>query len=362
MAIFRRGDGWVARAYVNGKHLWLGTFATATEAEAAERLARQQGARGETVAGFADRWLVDYNRTSRTGNERWDQTTIRHYRYILNQFKREFGGKPLGLVDTRQARAWAREQPEAYVRALRAMFNDALGDGLVMQNPFARLRTETSKGRRGIGALTEAELEALADLAGDATFAAMIAVAGYSGIRPGEMFALEWENVGTDTLHVRRQWTGREMKLPKNKQARIVFLPEQARERLDAVPRRSHTVFVNRRGDRMNKGSLHYRWRPVVAAFEAALPAARYRELGESRLPTTRAGRVNNGTLPSMDFYELRHAAATILLRRGATPEEVGFQLGHTDQEGGALIRSTYGHLEDTYRIDRIRAAYSDAE
>jgi hypothetical protein len=45
---------------------------------------------------------------------------------------------------------------------------------------------------------------------------------------------------------------------------------------------------------------------------------------------------------PGLDFYELRHCAATMLLERGMTPWDVAVQLGH--QDGGRLVTSLYGH------------------
>jgi hypothetical protein len=43
---------------------------------------------------------------------------------------------------------------------------------------------------------------------------------------------------------------------------------------------------------------------------------------------------------PGLDFYELRHCAATMLLERGMTPWDVAIQLGH--QDGGRLGTSLY--------------------
>jgi integrase len=43
-----------------------------------------------------------------------------------------------------------------------------------------------------------------------------------------------------------------------------------------------------------------------------------------------------------MAFYELRHAAASMLLECGVTPWDVAIQLGHT--HGGQLVMERYGH------------------
>jgi integrase len=82
------------------------------------------------------------------------------------------------------------------VPALRAMFNDALEDGLCAVNPFAKLGLDRSKGREDIVVLTRAELDALAQLARRMNgerfgreVAALILWAAYTRMRPGETFA-----------------------------------------------------------------------------------------------------------------------------------------------------------------------------
>jgi hypothetical protein len=64
------------------------------------------------------------------------------------------------------ARRWALKH-KSNLAAVRAMFGDAMRDGLVDVNPFAELRLTGSKGRKDIVVLTEAELHELADLALD---------------------------------------------------------------------------------------------------------------------------------------------------------------------------------------------------
>ena len=58
-----------------------------------------------------------------------------------------------------------------------------------------------------------------------------------------------------------------------------------------------------------------------------------------------------------LDLYELRHAAATMLLERGVSPADVAVQLGHTD--GGALVMARYGHPSEDAARDRLKTAYA---
>lgn len=244
----------------------------------------------------------------------------------------------LGEVDRLAARPWALTQPQSNVRAVRAMLNDAINDGLHPgPNPFANLRLEQPRGRKDLDALTETELRELAERAGvvhgdyGPTFRAMIIFAAYVGLRPGELFALQRADVLHDEVVIRRNLDGTgQLKLPKNGKERVVILPPPARDALlDVVPRvDTPWLFVTRSGRQFRKSSLLYYWNPVRAAF----------------------GR------PGMDFYELRHFCATHLLELGVSHADVAVQLGHRD--GGALVMSTYGHPSEDSARERLKLAY----
>lgn len=283
--------------------------------------------RTQTCDAFAMRWLDDYPRPAASSR--------RSYGYAVQAFAKDFAGVKLSDLDRPTARAWAIRQPKGNVSVVRAMLGDAVRDGLVQENVFAGLRIERSRGRRDLVALTEAEVRELADVATaihGPTFSAMVVFAAYTGLRPGELFALEHGDIDDDEVHVRRSRdsTG-ELKLPKSGHTRTVILPPPARDALLAMPRRLDVpwVFTTATGRPFTKSSLHYHWTPVRAAF----------------------GR------PTMHFYELRHACATMLLERGLSHADVAQQLGHSD--GGALILSTYGHPSEQASRGRVKAAFS---
>lgn len=327
MTIIRRSGSYGVRV----RHRWVGTFPTLREARAAERNAygRPLVARNETCDAFAERWPEDYPRPSKT--------TQRTYRYALVAFREQFEGVRLAELDRPTARAWALGQPRKNVEAIRAMFSDAMRDGLVAHNPFSNLRMPTSRGRRDIDPLTEAELADLAEVArkvhGDygSIFSAMITFAGYVGLRPGELFALRHEDIGVEDVRIRRSLSGvGEITAPKNGRERSVILPPLARQAVESMPRRIDVpeVFSTKRARRFSKSQFAIYWHPVRAAF------------GQPRL----------------HFYELRHSCATMLLERGLSASDVAWQLGHTD--GGALVTSTYGHPERSAR-ERLLAAFA---
>jgi integrase len=332
MAIVKRGGRYGVRVWRGGRQTWIGTFGTLAEARSAEAKERTKPRvrRSETCDAFAARWLEDYPRPK--------QTTRRTYGYALRPFAHDFAGVRLADLDRPTAREWALRHTREQVQVARALFSDARRDGLVADNPFSELRLPGSRGRRDLNPLVPAQVHELAETAltvhGEygRTVRAMILFAGFVGLRPGEMFAASWSHLRGDELRIAEQVSlYGELTTPKNGRARTVLVPPPARQSLVELPRLlgRDFIFLTKRGTHFRRSSFASYWSPVRAAY----------------------GR------PDMDFYDLRHAAATHLLELGLSPSDVGYQLGHTD--GGRLVSALYGHPERSAR-ERIRAAFSE--
>lgn len=320
--IGKRDGKFYARVHLGGgRYKWLGTHKTRREAKDAERefQTKQQPAREETCDSFASRWLDAYPRAA--------PGTRRTYESAAARFGREFRGVSLSDVDRLRAREWALDAPASVVAAVRAMFTDALNDGLVLANPFTSLRLSRSRGRKDIHALTEEELHALAAKAPHDEFGSLILVAGYTGMRAGELCALEWGDIDGTTIRVSRglDRTGHTGP-PKNGQSRIITCPPPAREAFAHVSRSlgDSLVFHSPRGKQLNVGTIGYYLRSM--------------------------GR-------PITFHELRHCCATILLERGVGHADVALQLGHTD--GGRLVMELYGHPSEDAARARLRGAWT---
>lgn len=337
MSVQKRGKRWSARVYLGaGKWDWLGTFdrkAEATEAHAAALSQRRQRRTRETCDEFAERWVKAYPRARASTNKT--------NRENIKRFARDFKGVKLSDVDRQTARQWAIENP-TFARYPRALFEDALNDGLVSENPFARLRLPQSRGRRDIVALTEDQVAELGELAASGgseygpTARALVLFLAHVGVRPGELQALRWRNVDLQRSEARiahsRSTTG-EITETKTYRARTVLIPAVARAALASMPRRPHAdfVFLSSTGRPLNKSSIFYIWNPIRTVAQAE-------------------------GLPIDDMYELRHAAATMLLERGASLADVAVQLGCSARE----IEKTYGHPSEDAARDRLRRVYGE--
>ncbi len=331
MSAFKRGTKWVAKFQLRGEQHWVpgGPWETKRQAKEAERryVDRLRARRTEeTCASFADRWLEEWPRPA--------TSTQRQYRDAMKQFVDHFGPTPLSEVERLSARTWALSVPRYVSRTVRTMYEDARNVGLVEHNPFSSLRLPTVERTEQVNAPTLDEyrraLEASGVLGGyGPEFRAMVQFAAWTGVRAGELQALKWADVGTDTVQIRRarKRDGSEKK-PKNGREREIALLPPARV-LDDLPRRPDPyVFHSPRGNPLDQGSHFYAWREVRAS----------------------AG------LRHIRWHDWRHFCATQLLELGLDHFAVSVQLGHTD--GGALVMARYGHPSEDAARHRLLAAF----
>ena len=324
--------GWVSKFQRGGKVHWTpgGPWKTKGQGQEAERRYRDRldsRRTEETCAFFAERWLEEWPRPA--------ASTRRTYAEAARRFAAEFGSTPLGDVEHFSARAWALTVPRGISRVIGILYGDARNAGLVESNPFSGLRLPATEKPGSITPPTMEEyrtlLESCTALGGyGQEFRTMITFAAWTGVRAGELFALEWDDLDGEVIQIRRQ-RRRDGTLgqPKNGKARTIAYLPPARV-LEDLPRRPDPyVFHSARGNPLVQGSLHYSWRAVRAA--AGLPSARW--------------------------HDLRHFCATQLLEMHISHFDVSIQLGHTD--GGALVMERYGHPSEDAARNRLLGAFS---
>jgi integrase len=224
-------------------------------------------------------------------------------------------------------------------RALHAALAQATLDGMLATNPADRVRPPRVE-EHGATALDEAAaIRLLADLEGTPVYLpAWLALA--TGLREGEVLALQWHDVdldrGTVTVTHSLEQVGRsvrrkETKTPRGR--RTVVLPAELaqalrrhRGELAALRRRYANLWVDHGyvfpSTSLRGGPAGRPWTPH--AFKAAWRKA----------TRARGWRIR--------FHDLRHTHATLLMRAGLPPREVAEQLGHADT---GLVNDLYGHV-----------------
>ena len=192
------------------------------------------------------------------------------------------------------------------------------------------------------------EARRLLEAARDDRLEALYVLAIATGLRQGELLALNWEDVDLErgVLRVRRTLTrtGGKVSLgePKTKKSRrSVNLTAAAAGAL-----RSH---LSRQLEEMERIGSLYRPGGLVFANEIGgiINPSNLRNRSFARL-LKRAG-----LPPDTRFHDLRHTCATLLLSRNVNPKIVSEMLGHSSI---AITLDTYSHVLPTMQESAIRA------
>jgi integrase len=239
------------------KKQWIGTYRTKREARQAEGEALanpKPGAKPMTVAEWVERFLARYERERKLSS--YDTA-----RGALRRFVADFGERRLDSITRLEAIEWAERVPPSRVPVVVTCLNAALDAEIIDRNPFRGLshRVRRSRGRSDEHPPTEGELarilEACAALGEYAPqMRALIIFAAYTGMRPGECFALEWADIDFERMRirVRRRLYRGALDLPKSNRIRTIALTPPARDALLGHPRDGALVFRAKRGGRLS--------------------------------------------------------------------------------------------------------------
>jgi integrase len=264
--------------------------------------------------------------------ERWWPTTAdlrpgtrTFYDYLLRRLLLPaFEDTPLGRIDPMTVRSWLAGLHElgevtpttiakAY-RLLRRILNVAVEAGYLPRNP-AVIKGAGLERAAEMRHVSIPQLHALAE-AVPGRYRALVLVAGYGGLRWGELVGLRRRRVDLAgaRIYVIEQLAevaGKFIVSPPKTAAgqRVVVLPAVAvaalADHLDdyAAPEPDGLVFASGRGTYLQRSNFsRLVWRPAV------------QQLG----------------LDGLRFHDLRHTAATLAAAAGATTKELMERMGHT--------------------------------
>lgn len=342
--IAKRGDKWQARAFHDSKE-FTKTFATQDEAIRWKREQERSLERGEwinptlsniTFADWATRWL----------NAKTDitQSTRRGYIARLNShLLPAFGTSKLTSITNNEIGQWiakAVERGEGLTvikqahGLLRQILKSAVLDGRLMRNAaegvaLPRVKPKEKK------ALSLNQLRALAEECGE--FKALVLFAGTTGLRWGELAALQCKDVSllNRTVFVGKAYSSglkgeKILGGTKTHQSRTVpFSKEISPIVSELVENKS--------------AECHLFQMPGYGSMDYNNFMTRY-----FRPAVKRAGLLDVG------FHTLRHTTASLLISQGTPITTVSKILGHASTQ---MTLDVYGHLyEDdaTKYIDRL--------
>lgn len=324
-------EGWLAteRRLIEG-----GTWTSpASRAKATESA-------GLTLAAYAKPWLEHRNISRRTGDS---------YRYLLDShILPVLGDMILTEITSEDVRAWHAGLDSTYetrnARAygvLTAVLNTATDDDLIERSP-ARIRGAGSvkHTKSSVVLLGADELAALAaDMPPPLQLSVLLA--GWCGLRRGELFALTRADIGPGAATVRIN------KAVTYRSRRYVCGPPRTKE-----SNRTVTVPTHLRPVIAEHLETHVGATPTALLFGDPVTGSFYTE-GRFRGPFD-AARTAIGH-PELHFHHLRHFGGVMAALAGATTREVMDRLGHTTSS--AAMR--YQHVA-AGRADALSAALSE--
>lgn len=319
------GIRYAARVHVgNGKYEVIGTYGTKAKAKQIEAgwLLRNKHRERKKGGELADFYLEGYA-------ERVKASSLVHAQSAVKCWRKEFGSRTLTSIDPTEAEEWARENRWA-VPPIVTMMNYAVKKEWIDRNPFAGL-SKKGPGRKHTAPLAVADVDRLALVAGQAHgdfLRAFVLFTAYTGMRVGEVFALQWSDVDfkRNRVMVRRRLYRSDLDLPKSNKVREVVLLPEARDALLSLDRSTDWVFQGKRGNRMSQSSLTYYWQKTETAF------------GRRVTP-----------------HELRHFCGHHLyVTMSFQARVVAAQLGHSSPR---LVEDLYGH-GDVGALEEIEAGY----
>jgi integrase len=328
-----------ARVYYRGRYVASRTFQRKRDAQEWERRqvdSLRSGVWSDPAAG--DRPVGEWCQIWLDAQPVRQPATLRKIRGVIaKQIAGTFGRRPLVSVRPSEVQAWAAElsrtQSVATARhalgVLRRVFDYAVRDGAIQRNPAAGIRLSKVQGNDP-RPLTHEELWRLAGVVDAARDRLLVLVAGYCGLRWGELAALRWSDVDLQsrTLRVVRAYSEEaprgELSPVKNHQARTVPVPEIVSGELGgykALQQRGELVFPSASGTPLRNRN----WRRDV--FGPAVEA-----LGLRITP-----------------HNLRDTAASLAIQEGASVVAVARLLGH---ESAATTLNHYAGLFPTDLAD----------
>jgi len=248
---------------------------------------------------------------------------------MVKTWGEENAGVELGDYTREQAREYGLKYPSR-VKFLRAMFNDAIRDGLIkpranlmLMNPFSALRIAKPRKERYFPS-TE-EVQALIRAAQE-PLRGRIRFSAYTGLRLGEMLAVRPCDLGDGRVNVRWQINPSDERVQRKGKIKDYWalIPEQGR--------------ISPSWLLLSHGHAERLWPHPRYLYNKEWNALRKR----LKLPE------------NFVWHSLRHHAATWFLDQGASFEDVAIQLGHSDE--GTMVREVYGHRDRGKALDRLEA------
>jgi integrase len=357
-SVYRRKDGrWVAAIPLEDgkkKRIYCKKQSEALKALQQAMHAKMQGAlittEDQTLHDFLTLWLQD------TAQHAVREKTYIGYRQLIELHVLPLLGKvklqKLGpqhlqrLYNTKREEGYSPQTVQHIHRLLHRALKDAVRWNLVPRNVCDLVDTPHVP-KKEMQALTPEQAQQLLDAARDDPLEALYVLALNTGMREGELLALQWKDI--DFKRGKLQVKRKIMRLPKK--GFVISEPKTARSKR-SIPLAPLTLEALKRHrlrqyeQRQEAGPL---WDEQDLVFCNSM--GRPIEVGNMLRRSFRPLLAKAG-LPRIRFHDLRHSCATLLLTMEVHPKVVQERLGHSQI---SVTLDMYSHVLPSMQEDATR-------
>ena len=325
--VYKRGNRYVVKWKHRGRQhkSYHRTLSEARRAKAKRASGETEPVARQRFDTYARAWVESYRGRTRRG---LGDSTRASYRDAIERVAIPyFGSARLGEITASDVRRYIEKLTKRglkaatirrYVAPLRAMFAEAVGDGVLQVNPTASVRVFVrGEQRRRPRTLMPEQILALIEAIPD-EHRDLVALLAHTGVRISEALAAVWGDLGQEdgapVLQIPDSKTDagvRSVPLSPEFNRRLLRRRADAEYATGADP-----IFPSAIGTPMDRRNFNRRvWRPAV---EAA---------GVEATPHT-----------------LRHSLASLMFEHGRTAAQIAAWLGHSDP---SFTLRTYVHARD---------------
>ncbi len=244
------------------------------------------------------------------------------------------------------------------VRAVHALLSTSLKEAvrlrMIAANPAAGVkRPRILPSRHVTWSASDVRL-VLAELTTEPLWNALYRTALQTGMRPGELMALRWDDIAFAGHSGAEIVVRRTMTRDQNRKTIVGEVTKTRDVRRVAIPASVATALRRWKVAQNELQLKSERWLDTNAVFTGAtgnhLPRSTWRKRHQDLCASIRAGLPKDATFPIPTLHELRHTAATLMLENNEHVKVVSDMLGHDRIE---TTLNTYQHVS----VDLQRSA-----
>lgn len=299
-----------------------------------------------TLGRYLDQWLEHKERSVRA-------STLTTYKRDVKHLKDELGGARLARLTARDVEAAIAAiqrkhaaQADKCRRTLKQALKQAVRWELLTRNPAEHIEPVRQKETKR-GVLTPAQVVILLDAMRGQVYYPIVCLAIHSGLRIGELLALQWKHVTKDSVTVARTVSaGAESGYapPKTKAGvRTVPVPPAVIAVLGERGKKDELVFRTSTGNRMHQRNVKRALDAGIAKANKAV--AKMKALDEA---------LSIDPLPDLRFHDLRRTYATLLAARGVHPRVIQRLLGQSTQATWLIYTDVLAEQVEAARLDAV--------